>query len=160
MIFIVLGTQKFQLNRLLEKIDKMIEAGEIKEEVFAQIGQSSYQPRHYKYKEFLDRDLFEEYINSCSLVITHSGVGSIITAIHFQKPVIVFPRLKKYKEHVDDHQLEIAQAFEKKRFVLCCYEQDNLSKIIEKSKTFQFEKYQSSTKRIIEIIKEFLNENV
>ena len=58
MIFITLGSQKFQFNRLLKAIDKLVEQGKIKEEVFAQIGYSDYQPINYNYKQFLDRDEF------------------------------------------------------------------------------------------------------
>ena len=113
MIFVVLGTQKFQLNRLLQKLDDYVEQGLIKDEVYAQIGNSTYKPRNYSYKEFFDKKEFDETIGKSDVVIAHSGVGTIITAIHAQKPVVVFPRLAKYKEHVDDHQLEIAKAFER-----------------------------------------------
>ena len=51
MIFITLGSQKFQFNRLLEEVDKLIEQGIITEEVFAQIGYSDYKPKNYKYNK-------------------------------------------------------------------------------------------------------------
>ena len=63
MIFVVLGTQKFQLNRLLMKLDALIEDDKIKDEVFAQIGSSDYIPKHYKYTRFLDRDSFERMLS-------------------------------------------------------------------------------------------------
>ena len=52
MIFVTTGSQKFQFNRLLQKIDLLIEEGMIREEVFAQIGVSDYQPKHYEYCRF------------------------------------------------------------------------------------------------------------
>ena len=55
MIFVTLGSQKFQFNRLLIEIDRLIEEKKITEEVFAQIGYSDYKPRNYEYKEFLER---------------------------------------------------------------------------------------------------------
>ena len=122
MIFVVLGTQKFQLNRLLQKLDEYVEQGLLKDEVFAQIGNSTYKPKNYKYKDFVDKKEFDETVAKADVVIAHSGVGTIITAIHAQKLVIVYPRLAKYNEHVDDHQLDIAKAFEMKKYVLCCYE--------------------------------------
>ena len=155
-IFIILGTQKFQLNRLLKEVDNLCETKQIQEEVFAQIGHSDYKPKHYEYVDFLERDAFEEKIKESSLVITHSGVGSIITSIQSGKPVIVYPRLSKYKEHVDDHQLEIAEAFAKKNYVLCCDENDSLIEMIKKSRGYVFEYYSSSTDYIIKIISEFI----
>lgn len=49
MIFITLGSQKFQFNRLLQAVDQLIEKSVIEDEVFAQIGYSDYQPKHYAY---------------------------------------------------------------------------------------------------------------
>lgn len=154
----VLGTQKFQLNRLLQKLDDYVEQGLITDEIYAQIGNSTYKPQNYSYKEFLDKKEFDETIGKADVVIAHSGVGTIITAIHANKPVVVFPRLAKYKEHVDDHQLEIAKAFEMKKYVLCCYENDDLLEIINKSKSYEFDEYVSQQKQIIGIIRNFLDE--
>ena len=88
MIFVTLGTQKFQLNRLLKEVDKLCENGKITEELFAQIGYSNYCPQNYLYTDFFDRAVFEKKVKESSLVITHGGVGSIITAINNKKPVI------------------------------------------------------------------------
>ena len=56
MIFVTLGSQKFQFNRLLKAIDGL----EVEEEIFAQIGYSDYIPVNYSYKTFLDRNEFNE----------------------------------------------------------------------------------------------------
>ena len=63
MIFITLGSQKFQFNRLLKEIDRLVGEGKISEGVFAQIGYSDYKPKNYRYNEFLDREKFIEIIN-------------------------------------------------------------------------------------------------
>lgn len=158
MIFLILGTQKFQLNRLLKEMDKLCGTGEITDIVYAQRGYSEYQPRNYEYVDFLNKDEFEKTIEKSSLVITHSGVGSIITAIQSGKPVIVYPRLSKYKEHVDNHQLEIAEAFEKKNFVLCCNEKEDLGKMINEARIHVFDKYESATGNVINLVGKFLGE--
>ena len=157
MIFVTLGTQRFQFDRLLKYIDEQIENGKIKENVFAQIGNSSYKPKNYNYKDFLDKEEFEEKIKASQLIITHSGVGTIIASINENKPVIVVPRLKKFGEHVDDHQLQIAESFSKKNFVISNGENiDDLIENIKKSKKFKFEKYKSSNKKIQKIIDDFI----
>lgn len=99
-------------------------------------------------------------MEQCSLLIAHSGVGTILSAINHEKPVIVFPRLKKYKEHVDDHQLEIAKAFEKKQLVLMHREELDLSELIVQSKNFQFSSYISQRENVIETIKMYLREEI
>lgn len=156
MIFIVLGTQKFQCNRLLTEIDELIALSVIDEPVFAQIGYSDYKPLKYDYIEFLDKDIFEDKIKNCSLLITHGGVGTIISGINLRKPTIVFPRLKEYQEHVDDHQLEIAEAFSRKSFVLMCGKNDSLQEQITKSKNFKFDYYVSQRDKTVSAIRDFL----
>lgn len=160
MIFVTLGTQKFQLNRLLELLDKLYEDGSIKEEIFAQIGHSDYLPKHYNYINFLDRNEYANKMQECSLVITHSGVGSIIMAINAKKPIIVFPRLKQYKEHVDNHQLEIAEAFSKKNYVLYCKDETDLQKLIMQAKEHKFDIYISSTDKMIEVVGKALQDTI
>lgn len=161
MIFITLGTQKFQFDRLLQYVDQQIENGKIKEEVYAQIGNSTYIPKKYKYKEFMDKSEFEENIRKSSLVITHSGVGTIITALNMDKPIIVVPRLSKYNEHVDDHQLQIADSFSKKNFIISNGEDiNNLITNIKKTKKMKFKKYKSSNKNIQKIIIDFIEKEV
>lgn len=157
MIFVILGTQKFQLNRLLKQMDQYVASGLIKEEVIAQIGLSDYHPVHYKYFTFVEKRKFQALIENADLIITHSGVGSIISALSANKPVIVFPRMAKYHEHVDDHQLEIAHAFSQKKYVLCCQAQEELIHVIEKSKIFSFCQYQSQTQKVVSTVKGFID---
>lgn len=156
MIFVTLGSQKFQFNRLLKEIDQLIEENEITEEVFAQIGYSDYQPRNYSYKSFLDRDEYNEIMSRCDKVITHGGTGAIIGALKKEKKVIAVPRLAKYEEHVDDHQLQITQQFKELRFILSVNDVSELINQIKYLNDIEFEKYISNTNSIIESIDEFL----
>ena len=157
MILITLGTQKFQFNRLLKKIDLLIENNVITEEVVAQTGFSTYIPQHYEYKDFFDKDEFKQIIEKADLVITHSGVGTIIKSLDLNKPVIVVPRLHEFSEHVDDHQLEIAESFSNKKFVLSTDRDiDNLEKCIAQLKKTKFKKYKSSNKKIQKTIMDYI----
>lgn len=156
MIFVTLGTQKFQLNRLLIEIDELCREKKINDEIIAQIGHSTYEPQNYKFYRFLDKKDFDEMISRSSLVITHSGVGSIITALENGKPTIVFPRLKQYEEHVDNHQIEIALSFERKGHVLCCRKEESLFDCICVSKEKKFTPFKSNSEKMVEIIKEFM----
>ncbi|MDE6209332.1 MAG: glycosyl transferase [Lachnospiraceae bacterium] len=157
MIFIVLGTQKFQLNRLLQEMDDYAAYGKIKEKIIAQIGNSTYEPENFEYIRFMDKKNFDETVEKADIIVTHSGVGTIITALRANKPVVVYPRLKKYKEHVDDHQLDIAKAFEKKNYVLCCYEEDNLLSKIKEANEIKFEKYISEREKLVNIIDSYIS---
>lgn len=157
MIFVAVGTQKFQFNRLLESIDDLIENKMITEEVYAQIGHSDYVPQNYKYTNFLSKDEFELYINKCNILITHSGVGTIISGIKCKKPVIVMPRLAKYGEHVDDHQVQIANSFEEKNYVLCVGEKKKLQDMIQEAYNHKFDQYISQRENVLRTIRTFID---
>ncbi len=158
MIFVVLGTQKFQLNRLLCLIDEAVEQGAIEEDVIAQIGHSDYHPQHYKYETMMDKDIFEKTIGDADIVITHSGVGTIMTALNAHKPVMVFPRMKKYGEHVDDHQLDIANTFVKKGYVMCYEQNRSIAEQIMECRSRKFASYTSRQSNIIQLIRDYIAE--
>ncbi|MDU4074082.1 PssE/Cps14G family polysaccharide biosynthesis glycosyltransferase [Clostridium perfringens] len=159
MIFITLGSQKFQFNRLLKKIDNLIEIGVIQEEVFAQIGYSNYKPKNYSYNEFMDRDKFAKMMKKSDIVITHGGTGAIITAVKAGKKVIAVPRLKRYGEHVDDHQVQLLKEFYEMGFIAACYDLDNFEKIYSDLDNMIFKSYVSNTKTILDSIREFIEKN-
>ncbi len=157
MIFVTLGSQKFQFNRLLQKIDELIENGIITEDVFAQIGESTYLPRNFEYTDFMDRDAFAEKMSACQKVITHGGTGVIINAVKKGKKVIAVPRLAKYKEHVDDHQLQLLHQFDELKLICACYEVEHLEECCKNIDAMEFRTYVSNTHVIIESIEEFLS---
>ena len=158
MIFVVLGTQKFQCNRLLEKMDRLILEGSITDKVFAQKGNSDYVPQNYDYVDFVEKAQFEELMDKCDVLVTHSGVGTILSGKNHGKPVVVFPRLKKYGEHVDDHQLDIARAFGKKNLVFMCGENDDLGELIKKAGKHSFDKYVSQRTKMVKLIEDYMKE--
>lgn len=156
MIFITLGSQKFQFNRILKKIDELIEKDIIKEEVFAQIGYSDYQPINYKYEDFLDRGKFSKLMKSSTLVITHGGTGAIITAVKAGKKVIAVPRLAQYGEHVDDHQLQLLKQFDGMGIILPCYDIEELDKKIIEIERIKLNPYISNTQVILDDIEKYI----
>lgn len=156
MIFITLGSQKFQFNRLLIYIDTLIEENLIKEEVFAQIGSSDYLPKNYASSQFLTREEFMKNMSKADIIITHSGTGAIITAIKKRKKVIAVPRLAKYKEHVDNHQIQIAENFSKNEFILYASDKESLIDAYKLTSSFKFKKFISNNLNYINILTEYL----
>ena len=156
MIFITLGSQKFQFNRLLIEIDELVEGGKITEEVFAQTGYSDYKPKNYNYREFIDRVEFLEIMDKCDKLITHGGTGAIISAVKKGKKVIAIPRLSKFDEHVDDHQLQIVKQFKNMNFINYVKNEHELGEVIKNIDKESFQKYNSNTFKIINSIDEFI----
>ena len=156
MIFITLGSQKFQFDRLLKAVDDLMEQGVITEEVFAQSGYSTYVPKHYPIKAFLNREEFTQMQDRADIVITHGGTGAIIGAVKKGKKVIAVPRLAKYGEHVDDHQLQLVGQFQEQNLICGIKNCEELDSALEYVETAKFQRYTSNTKTIIDDIEAFL----
>lgn len=157
MIFLTVGSQKFQFDRLLKKVDKLIECGFLKEEIFAQIGYCTYKPKNFKYKEFLRRDEFNKLIGECEILITHGGTGAIIGGVKKEKKVIGIPRDKKFGEHVDNHQYEIVNEFSNMNLIYGVEDIDKLEEAIINIRQINFKKYKSNTNIIIDSIDKFID---
>ena len=156
MIFVTLGSQKFQFDRLLKKIDELAGKEIIRDEIFSQIGASTYIPQNYKYTRFMDREEFSANIERSSLVITHGGTGVIIGAVKKGKKVIAVPRLAKYGEHVDDHQLQLLHQFDDLGIICSCYDVDKLEDSLSEVQNKVYKPYISNTQSIIDSIEDFL----
>lgn len=156
MLFVTLGSQKFQFDRLLAELDRLIEAGVITQPVFAQTGYSTYAPRHFTAQAFLDRDTFGAKMQEASLVITHAGTGAIIGAVKAGKKVIAVPRLSQYGEHVDDHQTQIIDQFNEMNLILGLSDVSQLETALAEISNRQFQSYVSNTHTIIADIEGFL----
>ncbi|MBF0244238.1 MAG: hypothetical protein HQL31_03045 [Planctomycetes bacterium] len=103
MILVTVGAQ-LPFDRLIRAVDRWAGDHQVKD-IFAQIGQSDYIPQNMPYAKFLDYDQFHEKISQCTLLISHAGMGSIITAMELGKPVLMMPRRADLGEHRNDHQL-------------------------------------------------------
>jgi beta-1,4-N-acetylglucosaminyltransferase len=136
MILLTVGTYPLQFNRLIEAVDVAIINGSIDENVFAQIGFSTYRPLNMKYVEMLPKESFDRCFREASGVISHAGIGTIKMALDNEKPLLVMPRLKKYSEVVNNHQLTTAKKFEELGHILVAYEQNELSDRILELKSF------------------------
>ena len=152
MIFVTVGSQKFPMNRLLSKIDDLLEAGTLNEEVIAQTGYCTYSPRYYRSESFLDKEKMDELVDACSLLICHAGSGSMMQGIKRGKKVITVPRKVEFGEHVDDHQLELAHAFCQAGYLLMTEDLSKLEEQIRLSAAFVPQPYHSSTDTYINLL--------
>ena len=157
MILVMLGTQNNSFHRLLEEIDNLIKKGIISDEVIVQAGYTKYESNNMKIFSLISQEELEELIEKANLIITHGGVGSIITSLKKGKKVIAVPRLHEYQEHVNNHQKEIIETFDKKGYIIGIQNVNQLEEAIEKSKNFVPEKYLSNNKKMLNIIEDFIN---
>ncbi|WP_395944980.1 glycosyltransferase [Brevundimonas sp.] len=102
MILLTLGTQ-LPFDRLVKALDQI--APTLDQPIFGQIGRSTYRPKSFEWAESMDPRVFDEKFRSADLVVSHAGIGTILTAQKHGKPIVLFPREARYGEHRNDHQL-------------------------------------------------------
>ena len=154
MVFVTLGTQDKQFKRLLEMVDKCIDKGLIKEKVIVQKGITDYQSDNMEMFDFTSDDKMLYYINNASYVISHGGVGTIFNCLKNNKKVIAVPRLSKYLEHHNDHQLQIINEFSNKGYIL---DGSDLEKAIKNIDDFKPNNYESNNINFISRLEEYIN---
>lgn len=159
MIFVSVGTQDKPFTRLLELIDKEIDSGFIKDEVIVQSGYTKYKSKNMKILDYVSKDEFNKYIKKCDLLITHGGVGTIFSGLEHNKKIMVMPRLKEFKEHNNDHQLDITESFEKDGYILSFNNSREFRKKYKMLDKFKVKKYQSNTLNMIDLVKNFIDNN-
>jgi len=135
MIFLTVGTQ-FPFDRLVKAVDEAVGEGVLSEQVFGQIGASSYRPKNFESVPELEKSVFDKYFGEADSIISHAGMGSVTMALESRKPLLVMPRLSKYGEVVNNHQVEIARKFEQAGHLLAVYDAGNLPGKIEELKSF------------------------
>lgn len=156
MILVTLGTQKQQFTRLLDAIEN----SNVKEEIIVQAGHTKYQSKKMKIFDFISYDKMEEYVNKADIIITHGGTGSIVEPLKKGKRVIACARLKKYGEHVDDHQRELVSIFSEKGYIVEFKDGESIDEAIEKVNKLIPKVYKSNTDSFIEKLKEAIDKPI
>lgn len=118
MILVMLGTQNNSFHRLLEKIQEMIDKKVINEKVIVQAGRTKFESKDMEILGIVPEKKLKKLMDEADLIITHGGVGSIVTALKMHKKVIAVPRLSGFNEHVNDHQIEIVDTFDKQGLLI------------------------------------------
>ena len=159
MILVTLGTQDKPFERLLASIEEQIEKGNIIEEVVVQAGYTKFSTDKMQVFDLVDREEFVRLVNECNILITHGGVGSILTGLKNNKKVIACPRLYKYGEHMNDHQMQIVSVFAKEGYLLEYQENDDLGEVLKRVADFSPKKFASNTEKFVNMIEQFIEHN-
>lgn len=156
MIFITLGTQDKSFERLLIKIDEMINKGIINGEVVVQAGSTKYKSENMNIFDYINMDEFNGYIENCDFMITHGGVGTIINGINHGKKVLAVARREKYGEHENDHQVEITKKFTDMGYIVGCIDVDELEDKYPCLEELVVKPYQSNNLKFCNIIENLI----
>lgn len=155
-LFVPLGTQKFPFGRIIKALNELVEEGRYnKNEI---VMQSALYPIKPVFTHFflISNEDFNRYMLEAEVIVTHSGVNSIISCMELRKPLVICPRIHEYGEHVDNHQMEIAQLMHDKYDVITCINMEELPKLIEKAKGHKYRQWVSHREELLNAIQDLI----
>ncbi len=152
MIFVTYGTQEHDFKYLSQLINQINN----QDSIVVQLGNSkpiitnpNASIENY-YPNYL------QLIENCDILITHSGVGSIMGGLQANKKVIAISRLAQYGEHVDDHQLEIANELAQKGYIYHMQRNEDINQVLSKVRAQRFKTYPSNTIHFVSELEKLL----
>lgn len=157
MILVVLGTEKYKFTRPLLQLDAYLKRYGISERVIVQSGYTSFYSERMEISPFFAMSKLENLVEQARVIISHGGTGSVVSAVKKGKKVIAVPRLKKYNEHIDDHQIELVEIFAKKGYIIPWFPNDNLENIFLQVEKFIPKRFESGKKAILDFVANFID---
>jgi UDP-N-acetylglucosamine transferase subunit ALG13 len=127
MIFVTVGSGQQPFDRLLQSIERL----QCDRGIVVQHGSSTVRPRGAVCIDFMPFSDLTARMAEARVVITHAGVGSVLTALSVNKRPYVVPRKRCFGEAVDDHQLELARRLESADLVTLVEDPENLRPLLE-----------------------------
>ena len=157
MIFATVGSQE-PFDRLIRAIDEWSKSRG-RSDVFAQIGNSTFRPRHIEFTKFLDPVKFNQVVREATIIVAHAGMGSIISALELGKPIVVMPRRGKLRETRNDHQVATAERFGSHGQVIVAHDQNDFKEKLDYALTVPGKDpiALEATPRLISTIRGFLD---
>lgn len=159
MILVTLGTQDKQFPRLLKAVQKAIDEGKIKDRVVVQAGHTEFESSQMEIFDFIPTDRFAEYLEQADLIITHGGVGTIMTALREHKRILAAARLTQYGEHQTDHQTQLLEAFDKDGYLIYMKDLEDITPYLDQIREFAPRPYISNTKEFVRKLENWIEQN-
>ncbi len=159
MIFVSVGSQ-LPFDRLIKPIDEWA-ATHPNETVFAQIGNSSFTPKHIEFCQTIDPVNYNKRIKDADIIIAHAGTGTIITALELGIPLLIMPRLAEKGEHRNNHQLATVKRFSNFSLIKVVEDESHLLSTLDqmlKDKALNTDKVTTTvSEELITTIKNFIS---
>ena len=157
LIFIVIGTQA-PFNRLLNIIKKWSE-GRRDVRIIAQTAQTCKDFGNMKCYDYIEPDIFDKIFNDADIIIGHAGMGIIIKSLVNKKKLLVFPRLLRYNEHRNEHQLHTAKIFNSLNMINVAFSEEEMYEFLNNLNKIEIKKQISNfaEKKLIDELKVFIN---
>ena len=160
MILVVLGTNDKPFTRLLDAVEQALASGVIQDEVIVQAGFTRYESRYMKVIDYIDQEQFADYLAKADILITHGGVGTIMTALQQGKTILAAARLQEYGEHVNNHQIQLLSAFEEQGYLIYMKDLSDIAPYLRQASGFRPRQYVSQRDHMAGLIESWIDEHV
>lgn len=130
MIFLTVGSEP--CDRLVQAFDQWLLDKQYQGELFAQIADGKFQPVNCKYVRFLTPTEYREKFERSRLVVSHAGMGTIITALEMRKPLVVMPRRASLGETRNEHQLATVRHFQRSKLIIVADSEVELGPVLDR----------------------------
>jgi len=132
MIFLTVGTQE-PFDRLVRAVDEWCRVSGMP--VFGQLGgltAGSYRPKHFEYTMFMEPEAYQGQVLAAPVLVGHAGMGSIIAALTYAKPLVMCPRRAALGEHRNDHQLATAEKFGSRAGIFVAWQEEEVGPMLDR----------------------------
>lgn len=135
MIFLTIGTHE-PFVRLVRAVDEWYGSARTDQEMFGQVtdrGMQAYTPQHFKAIGRLAPQDYAAFLDRADLIISHAGMGSILTALSNAKPIVVMPRRGHLRETRNDHQYTALRHLEKYPEIYSAEDESVLAEVLDRA---------------------------
>jgi UDP-N-acetylglucosamine transferase subunit ALG13 len=159
MILVTLGTFNIEFPRPLKAIEKAVIEKKVTEKIIVQRGHTNFSSDYLEVVQFFAPAELDKLYDEARLVVVHSGIGSVLSGVKKGKKLIVVPRLRKYKEHVDDHQLDLLNEFAKSNYIIPWNENESFEEVLAKAEDFVPKPFISTKDKLVDALIDYI-ENI
>jgi len=156
MILVTVGMQ-LGFDRLIRAMDMI--TPELGMQVVAQTGKGDFQPRHMEAHKRLDPQAFEALASDARVLVSHAGIGTVLTAARVKRPIVLFPRRADLKEHRNDHQLATVSQLRGRAGIFVAMDEEQLPTQIEQALSMGewSQEQSSSAQRLNDAVASFID---
>jgi UDP-N-acetylglucosamine transferase subunit ALG13 len=151
MIYATVGTMFLDFPRLIHALDAIAES--TGERVLVQTGLCTTIPAHCEHFDFKSREDVVALQRDARVIVCHAGIGTVVEALRSRRPVAVVPRRLEFKEHLTNHQFDLAEMVERRGWARMILDIDELADACANPPAVP-ERYEPATHRLVEAIRE------
>lgn len=156
-ILATVGCSNYNFDRLFRILDELCDEGVVDGgRLLAQTGNLDYTIRNFRHFKYASNAEMGGYIDQAELIICHAGTGTVTGALGKGKKVIVFPRLQKFNEHLNDHQLDLFRTFTQAGYIMGATDKEELADRIVNADGFVPRQFVSNRENFFSLIKNLI----